>query len=196
MENSLLRRKNAHVSRMPNDTVDESENAAVKASGMNLADIVAISCAAMMSWGWTMTLIFGGCCSNVFTLETIVKDEPESGLLITLVQFAVTALFTLHGHVSWKYPFIKPLAIPFSRWIPQILLYFLVSMMNNFVFGYKISVPVHIILRSGGSVTTMVVGWIWGKKYSRGQIVGVMMLTVGVVIAAMADAQAKVFAIC
>lgn len=82
--------------------------------------------------------------------------------------------------------------MPLSRWIPNVLLFFTVNMMNNFAFGLNISVPVHIILRSGGSVTTLLVGWMWGKRYSRGQITGVVMLTVGVIIAAMADAQSKV----
>jgi len=59
-------------------------------------------------------------------------------------------------------------------------------------FGYKISVPLHIILRSGGSVTTILVGWLWGKRYTRLQIISVAFLTIGVIIAAMADAQAQV----
>ncbi len=64
-------------------------------------------------------------------------------------------------------------------------------MLNNHAFGYRISVPVHIILRSGGSVTTMAVGWLWGRRFSRVQIVAVAMLTVGVVVAAMGDAKPR-----
>ena len=66
-------------------------------------------------------------------------------------------------------------------------------MLNNFAFGYKISVPVHIILRSGGSVTTMLVGWIWGKRYTRTQVFSIAVLTAGVVMAALSDAKSKVF---
>ena len=65
-------------------------------------------------------------------------------------------------------------------------------MLNNFAFGYDISVPVHIILRSGGSVTTIVVGFLWGKRFTRMQVFSVAVLTIGVIIAAMADAQSKV----
>ena len=39
---------------------------------------------------------------------------------------------------------------------------------------------------------TMIVGYIWGSRYSRTQVFSVVMLTVGVVLAAMADAQSKV----
>ena len=66
-------------------------------------------------------------------------------------------------------------------------------MLNNYAFGYKISVPVHIILRSGGSVTTILVGWIWGKRYTRMQVFSIAILTAGVVMAALSDAKSKVF---
>lgn len=84
-------------------------------------------------------------------------------------------------------------------------------MLNNFAFAYNISVPVHIILRSGGSVMTMLVGYVWGKRYTSMQsesvlvmardflahaefipVFSVAMLTAGIGVAAMADAQAKV----
>ena len=84
-------------------------------------------------------------------------------------------------------------------------------MLNNFAFGYNISVPVHIILRSGGSVMTMLVGYVWGKRYTSMQseslpltvrksmihaektsVFSVALLTAGIGVAAMADAQAKV----
>ena len=90
-------------------------------------------------------------------------------------------------------------------------MFFAVNMLNNFAFGYNISVPVHIILRSGGSVMTMLVGFVWGKRYTSMQsesvlvmarkfvahaelnaVFSVAMLTVGIGVAAIADAQAKV----
>lgn len=90
-------------------------------------------------------------------------------------------------------------------------MFFAVNMLNNFAFGYNISVPVHIILRSGGSVMTMLVGYAWGKRYTSMQsesvlvmvskfvgcaeclsVLSVAMLTAGIGVAAMADAQAKV----
>ncbi len=76
-------------------------------------------------------------------------------------------------------------------WIPNIVMFFAVNLLNNIAFGYNISVPVHIILRSGGSVLTMLVGFVWGKRYSGIRVLSVVMLTIGVIIAAMSDAQAK-----
>lgn len=67
-----------------------------------------------------------------------------------------------------------------------------VNLLNNWAFAYSISVPLHIILRSGGPVASLIVGYSFnGKKYSYGQILAVAVLTLGVVTAALADAQAK-----
>jgi dolichyl-phosphate-mannose-protein mannosyltransferase len=66
-------------------------------------------------------------------------------------------------------------------------------MLNNWAFAFNISVPVHIILRSFGSVTTMAAGWFRGKRYTRLQVFSVAALTMGVMVSAWADAQSKVF---
>ncbi|KAI4087172.1 MAG: hypothetical protein LQ344_006967 [Seirophora lacunosa] len=163
-----------------------------KAIGITAATLQA-TVPALISWGVTVGLIFGGCCSNVFALETIVKEQPDAGHLITFVQFFVTALFTWPKHFSATRPpfFLKPRAIPLARWLPNIILFFTVNVLNNYAFGYNISVPVHIILRSGGSVTTMVIGFLWGKRYTTVQVLSVAMLTIGIIIAAMSDAQYK-----
>lgn len=87
--------------------------------------------------------------------------------------------------------FIAPNKVPIRRWLINIVLFFSINVLNNHAFGYDISVPVHIILRSGGSITTMIAGSLWGKRYSRIQIAAVLLLTVGVITAAWSDAQSK-----
>lgn len=74
----------------------------------------------------------------------------------------------------------------------NIVLFFSINVLNNHAFSYNISVPVHIIIRSGGSITTMAAGYLYGKRYSRVQVLAVLLLTVGVIVAAWSDAQAKV----
>ena len=74
-------------------------------------------------------------------------------------------------------------------------MFFAVNMLNNWAFAFQISVPVHIILRSFGSVTTMGAGWMIGKRYSQLQVFSVLVLSVGVVISAWADAASKVCSI-
>lgn len=81
--------------------------------------------------------------------------------------------------------------VPFRKWCISAALFFTVNMMNNWAFAFNISVPVHIILRSFGSVTTMAAGYIRGKKYTPLQIFSVAILTMGVMVSAWADASSK-----
>lgn len=106
----------------------------------------------------------------------------------------VTALFTWPAHFSASRPpfYLKPRAVPLSLWIPNIVLFWGVNILNNLAFSYRISVPVHIILRSGGSVTTMLVGYVWGNRYSRVRVFSVALLTIGITLAAYSDAQSQV----
>ncbi|KAI9824271.1 MAG: golgi uridine diphosphate-N- acetylglucosamine transporter [Thelocarpon impressellum] len=115
--------------------------------------------------------IFGGCCSNVFTLEGIIKIHPGSGLIITLSQFLLVAATGYFSHFSAAHPplFLRPNAVPLRRWVVNLALFFTINVLNNYAFGFNISVPVHIILRSGGSATTMMVGWLLGKRYTATQ---------------------------
>ncbi|RYP44002.1 hypothetical protein DL768_009487 [Monosporascus sp. mg162] len=146
-----------------------------------------LSVAAMLS------LIFGGCCSNVFALEAIIKVEPASGTLLTFVQFLFVAVTGYISQFDSSRPpfFLKPNRVPIRRWLINIVLFFSINVLNNHAFSYDISVPVHIILRSGGSITTMIAGSLYGKKYSRIQIIAVILLTFGVITAAWSDAQSK-----
>lgn len=88
--------------------------------------------------------------------------------------------------------FVRPNKVPIRRWLINIVLFFSINVLNNHAFSYDISVPVHIILRSGGSITTMIAGSLYGKRYSRIQITAVILLTIGVIVAAYSDAQTKV----
>ncbi|CAI6331555.1 unnamed protein product [Periconia digitata] len=143
--------------------------------------------AALAPLAGSFALIFGGCCSNVYCLEAIVN-----GLLITLFQFIFTCLSTLHYQFDPRSRyFIKSSPVPFRKWCVSAVLFFTVNMLNNWAFAFNISVPVHIILRSFGSVTTMVAGWLRGKKYSPLQIFSVAILTLGVMVSAWADAASK-----
>ncbi|KAH7326770.1 UAA transporter [Stachybotrys elegans] len=140
-----------------------------------------------------LALIFGGCCSNVFALEAIVNFGPASGTLLTFVQFAFVAVIGFAAQFDRTRPpfFVTPNKVPISRWLVNIVLFFSINMLNNHAFSYDISVPVHIILRSGGSITTMAIGYLYGKRYSRIQVVSVVLLTFGIIMAAWSDAQSK-----
>ncbi|KFA59992.1 hypothetical protein S40285_08511 [Stachybotrys chlorohalonatus IBT 40285] len=129
----------------------------------------------------------------VFALEAIVNFEPTSGTLLTFVQFLFVAIIGYVAQFDKTRPpyFIAPNKVPLTRWLLNIVLFFSINMLNNHAFSYDISVPVHIILRSGGSISTIAVGYLYGRRYSRIQVVSVFLLTIGIILAAWSDAQAK-----
>ncbi|POR38530.1 AMP deaminase [Tolypocladium paradoxum] len=164
-------------------------------------------------------LIFGGCCSNVrstrtpslaagyegkiltlalarqvYALEAIINFEPASGTLLTFVQFVFVAVTGYIAQFDRTRPpfFVAPAKVPMRRWLINIVLFFSINVLNNHAFSYDISVPVHIILRSGGSITTMLAGYLYGKRYSRIQAMAVALLSCGITLAAWSDAKEKV----
>jgi UDP-xylose/UDP-N-acetylglucosamine transporter B4 len=86
--------------------------------------------------------------------------------LITFAQFAFVALDGLRHHATWgKYgPKLKPSVVPLSNWILLVIIFFLVSSLNNIALGYNISMPLHIIFRSGGLIANMIMGALILKK--------------------------------
>lgn len=131
-----------------------------------------------------LSLIFGGCCSNVYTLEVLIKDAPKSGEMITFGQFLLVAVEGLGHQVTWgKYGVsLKKTAVPLSHWLLLVTLFFVVSLLNITALSYNISIPLHIIFRSGGLIVNMIIGIVFlGKRYSIGQMSGVMLVTVGVI---------------
>jgi len=113
---------------------------------------------------------------------------------LTFVQFVFVAITGYVSQFDKDRPpfFVRPNKVPIRRWLVNIVLFFSINVLNNHAFSYDISVPVHIILRSGGSITTMIAGSLYGKRYTRIQIMAVLLLTVGVILAAWSDAQSKV----
>lgn len=112
---------------------------------------------------------------------------------MTFVQFLFVAVTGYISQLDRDHPplFLRPNKVPLRRWLVNIVLFFSINVLNNHAFSYNISVPVHIILRSGGSITTIIAGFLYGKRYSRIQVVAVLLLTVGVVMAAWSDAPDK-----
>lgn len=111
------------------------------------------------------------------------------------MQFIFVAITSLPSQLDSRRPpfYLKSNRVPIRRWLVNIVLFFAINVLNNHAFSYDISVPVHIILRSGGSITTMLAGSLYGKRYSRIQVTAVLLLTVGVITAAWSDSQTKVW---
>ncbi|KAJ7714092.1 UAA transporter [Mycena metata] len=141
-------------------------------------------------WVTTISLIFGGCCSNAITLEQLTTQYPLSGSLITAFQFLIISLHGIPTHIKWTTygPRFREHRIPLTPYLVQVALFYLISLLNNAAFSYRISMSVHIIFRSGGLVISMVLGWlISGKRYTFAQVASVLAVTLGVLLTTMSS---------
>lgn len=130
-------------------------------------------------------------CSIMPTTPIYIKLTLSTGLLITFFQFLLTTLFASFSQLTPRLTLKSP-TVPLRKWSYIALMFFAVNMLNNWAFAFNISVPVHIILRSFGSVTTMLAGALQGKRYTWLQVGSVVILTLGVLVSAFADAESKV----
>jgi len=133
-------------------------------------------------------LVLVGCMSNVIFLELMIKEDPGSGNLITFSQFCVIALEGLV--VTTKFLTVTP-KVPFTSWITLVIMFFLVSVSNNYALNFNIPMPLHMIFRAGSLIANMMMGIVMlGKRYTTTKYVSVLMITAGILVCTIMSAKA------
>ncbi|KYR00528.1 hypothetical protein DLAC_02539 [Tieghemostelium lacteum] len=139
-----------------------------------------------------ISMIMIGCCSNVVSLELIIKQSSSQGNLITFSQFLFVALMSFFTNIRWKkidrllwIPVgMKPRKIPLSYYLLMVAIFFVVSTLNNLALKFDISLPFHMIFRSSSLLSTVVIGALfWRKSYTMKQIASLLMVTIGITVA-------------
>lgn len=130
-------------------------------------------------------LVLIACCSNVVFLEVLIRGDPGCGNLITFSQFLFVAL---EGFIFTSNFGRKDRFIPLKNYFILVLMFFAVSVSNNYALNFNISLPLHMIFRSGSLATNMVLGMlILEKRYSLWKYLSVVMITVGIFLATLAS---------
>lgn len=131
--------------------------------------------------------VFIGCCSNVIFLELLVKDEPGSGNIITFAQFLFIAL---EGFINQSSFGRVKSVIPINEYLILVVMFFTVNVVNNVAFAFRISMPLHIIFRSGGLIANMIMAiLVLRRKYSVQKYVSVLLITLGTIVCTFASAE-------
>eukprot|EP00164_Ancoracysta_twista_P002358 GFYU01003118.1.p1 GENE.GFYU01003118.1~~GFYU01003118.1.p1 ORF type:complete len:494 (-),score=104.06 GFYU01003118.1:38-1519(-) len=79
--------------------------------------------------------------------------------------------------------------IPLHYYMFLVSLFFLVSVVNNKALDYNISLPLHMVFRSGSLMASMVLGiLILSKRYSIRQYLGVLLVSAGIAFTTIATA--------
>lgn len=132
-------------------------------------------------------MLFGSCCSNVISLEKYLLVQ-QSTLLVTVIQFSVVTVECL-----LEMPVIE-LKIPFKRHLGAMALYLVTSVLNNLVFQYNVTMPVHIICKSLSTCFNMLLGVLfYGKRYPMGKVVGNLVIIVGVCTVTLSREQGSLY---
>lgn len=132
-------------------------------------------------------LTFLGCCSNVVFLELLTSALPGSGNLITLTQFL---FISVKGFVFESRFGTRKSKIPLSKYVKLVAMFFVVSVLNNYALNFNISMPLHMIFRSGSLIANMCLGIaLLKKRYSMREYCSIVMITVGICLATFASSQ-------
>lgn len=132
-------------------------------------------------------IVFFGCCVNVVFLELLVKEDPGCGNLITFSQFLVIAV---EGFLTTMQCGKRKLQVPFKEYFKMVLMFFIVSVANNYALNFNIALPLHMVFRAGSLFANMVLGiLILKKQYNFFKYVSVAMISFGICACTFASAK-------
>lgn len=135
--------------------------------------------------------VFGGCCCNVYILEGLLSHnllDYSLGYVITFCQFLFVAAVSYYPNAdfqgsSWYKLYLRLPRIPLRNSLVLVLMFFLTSTLNNLVLKFNISIPLHIVFRSSGTVVSMLVGYFFGQKtYNFSQILSSVVISLGTIL--------------
>lgn len=140
-----------------------------------------------MHYSFYVVLTFFGCCINVYFLELITNVVPGSGNIITLAQFL---FISIKGFIMESRFGTKKSVIPISQYLSLVVMFFVVSVLNNYALNFNISMPLHMIFRSGSLIANMILGIIILKKsYTLRQYISIIIISLGICICTLASAS-------
>uniref|UniRef100_A0A8C5MAW8 Solute carrier family 35 member B4 n=1 Tax=Leptobrachium leishanense TaxID=445787 RepID=A0A8C5MAW8_9ANUR len=125
-------------------------------------------------------LVFSGCCSNVVFLELLARTFPGCGNIVTFAQFLFIAIEGLIFTADFGR---KRRAVPIRYYVIMVAMFFTVSVVNNYALNLNISMPLHMIFRSGSLIANLVLGIIILKKrYSTSKYMSIVLVSIGIFI--------------
>lgn len=134
-------------------------------------------------------MVLVGCWSNVVFLEFLVKYDPGVGNLVTFNHFFWIAV---EGFIfTTKCGTVAP-KVPMSSWVTLVVMYFVVSVSNNYALNFDIPMPLHMIFRAGSLMANMLMGiLLLNKRYNFSKYLSVVMISLGITLCTYMSAISK-----
>lgn len=130
-------------------------------------------------------LVFLACCTNVVFLELLVKEHPGCTNLTTFSHFLFISVegFIFATNFGRRRP-----VVPLKHYVTLVVMFFMVSISNNQALSYDISMPLHMIFKSGSLIANMALAIILlRRRYPLSKYLAVLMITVGILICTIAS---------
>uniref|UniRef100_A0AAF5PS31 UAA transporter family protein n=2 Tax=Wuchereria bancrofti TaxID=6293 RepID=A0AAF5PS31_WUCBA len=128
-----------------------------------------------------------GCIGCMYFVESIAKEQPSS---MNLMTFSTFLFISLEGLIFTSKFFAVPNKIPIRGYLPTVITFFFVNIINNQALNFHVPVPLHIIFRSGSLLASLIFTKILqGKQYSLRKYLAVLSITVGIIICTTATAH-------
>ncbi|VDL78217.1 unnamed protein product [Nippostrongylus brasiliensis] len=131
--------------------------------------------------------VLGGCMGCMVFVEKIAKEEPSS---MNLMTFSTFFFIACHGLIFTSKFFTVPNKIPLRGYLPTVITFFTVNVINNQALNFHVPVPLHIIFRSGSLLANLLLSVVLlKKKYSLRKYLSVFAITIGIVICTLATSD-------
>ncbi|VDK84319.1 unnamed protein product [Litomosoides sigmodontis] len=111
---------------------------------------------------------------------------------MNLMTFSSFLFISLEGLIFTSKFFAVPNKIPirFCGYLPTVIIFFYVNIINNQALNFHVPVPLHIIFRSGSlSVSLILTKILQGKQYSLRKYIAVVAITIGIILCTTATAH-------
>lgn len=140
-------------------------------------------------------MVFGGCCLAMVFFELALKQSPGCGNFLTFTEMVFIFFESISARAMSSSPdkkqhgLFRPLIAATRDHVSHAVLWVSMSWLVNFVYQFKIEVPTHTTIRACNILTTVVLGYlVFGEKYSFAQCLAGVLVTIGIVLASLADA--------
>ncbi|KAI0372810.1 UAA transporter [Pilatotrama ljubarskyi] len=169
-----------------------------EAQSKSTSQAVALS---LVDYTFILSLVFGGCCANVWSYEQLLKMDAHIGTTLTFSQMLFITVQSLPSFLVLPkgsvIPRLKPRHVPLRNWATQVLMLASGSLLNNWVFAFSVPLTIQIVFRSAGELlmaarltclpglaVSMLLGYlVLKKRYSIAQVAAVAFVSAGVVLA-------------
>ncbi|KAF5361014.1 hypothetical protein D9756_004835 [Leucocoprinus leucothites] len=165
-----------------------SDGSTITLNGKRIGKMTSVVGPALLDLYSVLGLVFGGCCTNVWAYEELLMLNPRIGSALTFSQMLFITLQSLPSFLLFSrdrpLPRLKPRQVPLGQWCLQVLVLTAGSLLNNWVYAYKVPLTVQIVFRSGSLAVSMLFGYLFLKKaYSHRQMLSIVIVTAGVILA-------------